>query len=403
MSNVHIVIVHKVKGIYYSIAIKRVYDALRASKIQGIEVYIIDQGWFEQHTDDGWNLEVLVKGTRSTIEKIIEKLANIEGYRISELFDELQGVTTGSNEFFVFDINKLVELEEKYKLSESELLYDCISGKDVKPWSITIRKKILFPYKINADKKTGEQSWIPVFMTEKGDVLDFVKVFVQDEKSDEDIHERLNKRIAYGIIPLKLIGVAKYLVDNYDKLKRRTYEQKSIEEYAGVWYGFHRPRSPNIIKTPNIVTPRIVKKPRFALNENKVIPLDSIIVLVPKENEDGKLNELRQELKNILGSSISLKDLLLYIVAILNSKISYIILKTRATRIRGGYYTIDEKYLSSIIVPKPRIEDKDILSKIFDCLRHSRWNEASELATSLYLKHAKLSKEDIELLLSANR
>jgi len=238
-------------------------------------------------------------------------------------------------------------------------------------------------------------------MTKKGDALDFVKTFAQDEKPDEDVRARLDKRIVYGIIPFKLVGVAKYLIDNYDKLRRRTYEQRSIEEYASVWYGFHRPRSPNIIKTPNIVTPRIVKEPRFALNENKVIPLDSVVALVPRGDEGGKLDELRRGLENVLGFSISLRDLLLYVVAILNSKISHIILKTKATRIRGGYYTIDEKYLSSIIVPKSRVEDKEILGKIFDHLRHGKWNEASELATSLYSRHARLSKEDVELLLSA--
>jgi len=395
LEEAYVIIVHKLKGLGYVDAIRNVYRVLGGERVQEVEVVNIDQDWFKENVSSGWNIDILVKGAYS----IVKKLISIDGYRVSDLFKDLQGVTTGSNRLFVFDHSRWAELESIYKLSMSGLVYDCIAGEDIKPWSISIRRKILFPYKIGVGGITGKHIWIPAFMMENGDVLDFTKRLVNDEKLDESIHDRLDKRIAYGIIPQGLIGVAKYLVDHYEELRNRRYEGKAIEEYAGVWYGFHRPRTPEIIKVPNIVTPRVVKEPRFALNRYRAIPLDNVIVLIPKGKEDPVFKELWEELERIIGSKISIEDILLYILSILNSRISYFILKTRATRVRGGYYTIDERYLSSIIIPKLGISDREILKEIYKSIKTSRFAKIDHLITKLYSKHAGLDNDEVKCLL----
>lgn len=395
MEKARIIIVRKLKNVDVAGAIDGIYRALRGSREKGIEVIEVEQDWFKLHADQGWNLEAVVKG----IHTVIERLTSVEGYRVNELFKDLQGVTTGSNELLVFDNNKWLELERKYGLSKSGLVYDCIAGEDIKPWSVTIRRKMLLPYREGKDPKSDESIWIPAFKIEKGDALDFESKIAPDEEIGEDVVVRLNKRIARGIIQPELAGVARYLVDNYDKLRNRIYEGKRIEEYAGAWYGFHRPRSPLIIKAPNIVSPRIVKEPSFALNESRAVPLDNVIVLIPTEN----IKYLRKDMEDVLGKEVSLRDVLLFVLSILNSKVSYIILRTKATKVRGGYYTIDERYLSSIIIPKPKALDRETVVKIVELARAivdqkgpDIWKKISEINEIIINTYSKLLNVDVK-------
>lgn len=348
-----IIIVRRKQGIKATDAIRSIYRVLQGERVDNIKILHVPQTWFTSTVKQGWFIESLELG----IEKFIVKLEKVEGYKANDLLEDIQGVTTGLNDVFVLDDQKLREIDERYKLTKEPLIYKCIAGEDVKPWKISYNKWIIFPYReVNG---TWELAFmIKVEGKDTVDALNFNQVLCSKERIDEDLEARFSKRVTYGLIPLKLINTAKYLVDHYEVLRSRVYEGKRIEEYAKSWYAYHRPRNPKLMKIPNIVTARVVKEPSFALNTVKALPLDNAIALVPKDNET---KQLINELSTVLRREVTKEETLLYILAFLNSSVSFMILKARATRVRGGYFTIDEKFLSKLIIPKPtKLDEHDV-------------------------------------------
>lgn len=343
--------VHKHKGIDAKKAVEIARDVLKGvSPPKNVDLFIVSQGFLAKYIEQGWFFSEALE--------LIEKITSIEGYKISEILSDVQGVTTGANEIFILDNSRLEELKnEDIDLAQEPLLKKVIAGEDIKAWRIMSPGKwIMLPY----EKRNGK--WVLAFMCElKGkevDLLDFDKDLDNDERGAA-VTDKLNNRIAKGYI--KYPNTAKYLVKYYDRLRNRVFEEKSVEEYAGSWYAYHRKRDlDSLLSRPKIVVPRICREVSFALDQEGFLPLDNVVALVPRE----EIKELIKDLTATLGGEVNLKTTLLYVMSFLNSPISNLILREKTTQIKGGYRSISEKYLSKLVIPRPREAGKKAVLRI---------------------------------------
>jgi len=287
---------------------------------------------------------------------------------LTEFVDILQGVTwggEGSEKIFWLSKNEVTKLE-----LESELLFKGIGGKDVKKWRIDWGGHyILFPY------KAIESSWIRAFKIDDNDkvkskiddALDFTKciddfecmIMKENISENEKIKSILNHRIALGLI--RYPNVAVYLAQYYQQLRGRDFEGNNK-----MWYEYHRPRTPELISKPKIVSPRLTKVARFALDTYGYLPRDSVVALIPKQVSFGKLKDA---LSKVLGREVTEEEVLMYILTFLNSKHVDQLLSERVSKKRGDYVTIDEKLLQSICIPIPAESQREIVEKLLDLVK----------------------------------
>jgi len=320
-------------------------------------LFYIPQEFFKNEAEKGWRLAP--QEMVDVINDIISLADKGRGYRLTDLFIDKQGVTTGSNKVFILDEKKIHELSEKgIDLRKEPLLFKCLAGREIQPWRIDWHRRwIILPYVKEGDE--WRLAFIIQYKNAKVDALDLSKYINKDEKNMGE-EDRLTYRIALGLI--RYPNTARYLFQSYDQLRNRVFEDKRIEEYAGSWYGYHRVRDLNVLTSkPKIVTPRLCDKPSFALDTEGYLPLDSVIALVPSE----KFDELKNEVYSIPDKQADITNkTLLYVLAFLNSRITHLILSLGAPRTPKGDYSIDEQVLSKIVIPKPSLLDRKTIEEI---------------------------------------
>ncbi len=352
-----------------------------------ISMIRVAQRFFKESVDEGWRLaEQKAIDMVNAIASLADKLLC---YRVTDLFVDAQGVTTGLNEVFILSEDELDKLakEEGIDLRREPLLYKCLSGREIHPWRIEWQRRwIIVPY------IKEESGWRLAFRIKHDNVeidsLDLSKIIDEREKNMSE-KDRLSYRIAYGYI--RYPNTAHYLFKFYEQLRNRVFEGKKIEEYAGAWYAYHRVRDLGVLTSkPKILTPRLCDKPSFAIDYEGYLPLDSVIALVPRD----KFNELRKELLDIINvKDKATQTSLLYTLAFLNSKITHYILSLGAPRTPKGDYSIDERVLSKIVIPRPGILNKETIEKVIELaklmIKHrdpSIQREIDEIVINIYAK-----------------
>jgi len=271
-----------------------------------------------------------------------ETRSKVSGWTVTDLFEAVQGVTWGGK-----------ECESIYRVSsaevqglEPEMVRKTIGGKDVTTNRIVwAGNYLVFPY---IESQYARNKWIKAFTMKSGDdALDFSKAFDSAERRQVDLPAKLNLRIASGIVAYP--RTAKYLVEHHNKLIGREFESKLMAEYGKSWYGYHRPRTPELTKKPKIVGKRLMKEPAFALDTQGFLPSDSVITLIPKE----KFAELKDALQKSLNAPVDNKDALRYVLAWLNSEQFELMLRHKRAKKRGGYSMVDENMLARFTIPTP--------------------------------------------------
>jgi F420-0:gamma-glutamyl ligase-like protein len=133
-----------------------------------------------------------------------------------------------------------------------------------------------------------------------------------------------------------------------------------------MWYEYHRPRTPLVIRKPRIVGSRLVKMARFALDSNGFLPRDSVVVITPKQKA---FKNLKSSLGKTLGRKVSEDEVLLYILAFLNSETFDQLLIEKISKKRGGYPIIDERLLKRLGIPMPTRASKNIVKKLLELVK----------------------------------
>lgn len=181
--------------------------------------------------------------------------------------------------------------------------------------------------------------------------------FLEGEALDErDIQRRFKK-------------TWRYLVAN----KTRLEERKSLVSNRSAWWRPIRPRTPETMLRPKIVSPHLVLLPRFSLDQKGKYAVSHCPLMYPK----------------MAGDDL---HLLRFFLAILNSSVSYWQLMRLSHRYSKGYLMLEPKTLKKLRVPGPaRIQPehmKRIQSLVKECVRlgpsEERRRELDQIVGQLY-------------------
>ena len=307
--------------------------------------------------------------------------------RLGLLCNVSQGITIGGEGCLeIFSITgRKVKIDGKTVSLESDVVCPVIGGGNVKRWKIKWNKEMLiYPYDEN-----GKPIELGVF---------------NESASATQIRKRLNKLIALGVV--RHHNVAKYLAQFFEKLSKREFEGKPLFSYGKRWFELHRSRDLGIVGAkPKIVCTRMMEMNRFALDEKGFLILDSCMAIVLKQNGKETLAALRK-IRDATKESDDLKVkliLLKYLLGILNSSITELLMKLSVPFLQGRYYQVSESFLSDIpiIIPKDSALIQDVVSAVEDCMKGKNANQKlNQIVYRIYHMDEKSRRAEIEQYIS---
>ncbi len=283
-------------------------------------------------------------------------------WQAGELLLFAQGVTPGG----VLELFELDEEQWRHLGLEPTLLFKALKGTDVQRWQIQWSGKwMLYPYlRFGRGQRAA---FHPAFylppkerpVPNLTDALDFSKAIDPYEQrllltvqDDAERRQRLlNNRIAQRLV--RFPNTARYLTEHYERLAGRVFMGLPIVAHGRQWYEYWSRRDVAImLACPKIVTPRLVREPRFALDREGYLAQDACIVLIPTNNNNA-FTQFRELLTQRIGRSLPLGEVLLYFLAFLNSPASAFLLRTGRGKTPKGSYAVTEDYLRSIPIALP--------------------------------------------------
>jgi hypothetical protein len=339
------------------------------------------ESWGGHH----WRLHPL-RGHRSPLE-------GAPGVSAGEILEPVQGVTPGGEGGL--EIFQMTEADAASRALEPELVHAVMKGTDGRRWHLRqLNTLALYPYtRLDGhygpafERREDEDEW---------DVLDFRPRRGEEERlvvglSAQDARRRLlTHRIASGECPYP--NAARYLLGHFDRLASRRPEGRP---FPGRWYEYHRARDSAILMSrPKLVSPRLTRWPRFALDNEGILPSDSCVAIATPTTSEARhrLDQFGAELGVLLGRRIGHRELLLYALAFLNSSAAAFLLRIGREPTPKGSWNVNEEYLSLIKLPMPdRAIAVRILALSQQCVDRARAADAP----------AELEAELDELVLSA--
>lgn len=249
-----------------------------------------------------------------------------------------QGVTAGGDRgLSVFLVQERFWRERRL---EADLMFKAIGGENVRAWRIV-----------------WEQNWF-IYPYQNGRLVELGD-FTIDHRS-----KRRRSLIEEAVIKgtIKYPNIAIYFSSHFDDLINREAEGKSWRELGKKYYELHRPRDARtVLCKPKIVCPRLAQSPRFALDSTGYLILDSCIALTPKiAAKSYKILETR--IIELTQTKRAGTDILLYLLAILNSGISEFLIKKTCAFVQNRYYQLSTKKLGKVPVPVP--SERDLVTNL---------------------------------------
>jgi methylase of polypeptide subunit release factors len=243
----------------------------RSTETPSYSIYEVDQKEFER---DNW---VILPSKESIIRDRLESLP-----RLSEFTEIREGLITGADNIFILD-------ESRVPKGEESLYAPFLPDREMERYNVPADtgKRVLYPF------------------------LDGRKL------SQDEIQHRFTK-------------TWEYLVVNKQKLENRLPVRRGNLK----WWEPVRPRSPELLFRPKIVSPHLILIPRFSLDEAGKYAISRTCYLYPKTSDKGE-------------------DLLRYLVAILNSPVCHWYISTHSHKYSRGYTMLEPKTLKSVPIPNP--------------------------------------------------
>ena len=148
-------------------------------------------------------------------------------------------------------------------------------------------------------------------------------------------------------------------------MEGRVFKKKNIRKFGRRWYEYLWPRDASLMlgSVPRIVSPRLVREVRFALDNEGYLSDDGCQFLFPRRGVPNGIDPFIKKLSKTLGREITLEESLLYCLAFLNSPYAQERLVSGRRPTPKGYYQIGEEYLGEIFIflPRSRAEGKALL------------------------------------------
>jgi hypothetical protein len=124
-----------------------------------------------------------------------------------------------------------------------------------------------------------------------------------------------------------------------------------------------------MLAKPKLVSPRLTRWPRFALDDEGILPSDSCVAIATPTTPEARrrLDRFAADLEELLGRKLEHRDLLLYALAFLNSSAAAFLLRIGREPTPKGSWNVNEEYLSLIRLPTP---DRKTATRIFELSQH---------------------------------
>jgi hypothetical protein len=149
------------------------------------------------------------------------------------------------------------------------------------------------------------------------------------------------KRIDEATLRNRFPKTWSYLEGNRPKLT----ERPAVASGALQWWSPERPRTPDRMLRPKIVSPHLVLLPRFSIDEAGQYAVSQCPLLYPKA----------------AGDEIGLMK---YFVAILNSPVAHWQIMNQSHKYSRGYAMLERNTLDNLRVPDPTKADPGVLKRI---------------------------------------
>lgn len=165
-------------------------------------------------------------------------------------------------------------------------------------------------------------------------------------------------------------------LERLQKFKNNLKKRKEVIENKIEWWEPNRPREPEFMLTPKIVTPHLVFSARFSIDLKGIYAISRAPFLVLKNGVTGE-------------------EMLFYILAILNSRVCFWYMLNKTPKYQHGYAMVERKSLVDLPIPDPdKIENKiqilNLISLVKERLKAKREEiilfdtKIEEIVASLY-------------------
>lgn len=307
-------------------------------------------------------------------------------FSIADILEPRQGVTPGG----CLDVFLMSEKEAINLKLEPELVHRAIKTRETERWHVKWEGRVLlYPYVVKKNEA------VPAFTIKHKmpkDSLDFENSLDDDERElrrgrvldNNTAKEILEHRIALGLV--KYPQAARYIVRYYTRLEGRIFKKRRMESFGRRWYEYLWPRDPKLLLAANrIISPRLARAPRFALDTAGFLADDACQYLLPTEKTFKAREKLCNTLSQTLGRKASELEILCYCLAFLNSPYAQEVLFSRRPTPKGSYQ-ISEEYLKEIpvVLPTTREEAEEILACVQQLVHGVTGGKKAVLETRLF-------------------
>jgi hypothetical protein len=274
-----------------------------------------------------------------------------------DILTSFQGVTPGGEGGL--KVFEMTTDEASSRHLERPLVHTAVKGLEVTRWKLPeLDHVMLYPYRLD---ESGSRPAFHFGRTDTGsDALNFEELLDDQEReifrrhhqslNDECLQELLDHRIA--IRRVKFPNAAHHLISEYQFLSGRKFEKKNIRLWGKEWYEYHRPRAPEaILAIPKIISPRLTREVRFALDTEGVMPQDSCIVLLPAQKTEERFRRFRLAEAKVMGKRLTDLHIMKWCLAFLNSEHAQNALTRGQQPTPKGSYAIGDDFFTRVPIP----------------------------------------------------
>lgn len=204
----------------------------------------------------------------------------------------------------------------------------------------------------------------------KGESAMYVPYLSDREMSTYIVPKNTEKYLFYPFIGNKIIAEEKLKKEYHQTYTRLLSKKKILEERNEVkegklsWWQPQRPRKPNFMMVPKILTPHLVFTPKFCIDfQGKFSVARGPFITLNENNQN--------------------PDMLYYLSAILNSSVCFWYLLTHAPKYQHGYAMLEKKYLNELPVPNPEKVDRN---KIYQIIKLVKERIASSTEDAIFIE-----------------
>ncbi len=319
---------------------------------------------------------------------------------VSRILEPRQGVTPGG----CLDVFLMTKEEAAARGLEEDLVKSAVKSREVERWRARgTGRVLLYPYRrtdagyvpaFQIDPKKGFLPEVRRALEERKvlDALDFDKLL--DRREEEIVRRRgvnadtvgdlLKHRIANDLVSYP--KAARYLIQSLERLEGRVFEKRRFRELGKLWYEYHRPREHRLMLAwPKIISPTLVKRVRFALDEWGYLSDHGAILLQPTAETRGGFAKLRERVSDALGGQATVEQVLKYCLAFLNSETAQERLTRGQRPTPRGFYAVSMAALARLPIPLPRRKKdvKTILDLVGRLIQAAEERETAALEAEL--------------------